>query len=215
MNRILSTDSPIFRFLTAFADLMAVNLLMILFSLPMITAGAAIVAGCRVTRDVMNDQACHIVQSFWKAFRENWKQATVVWIGNVLVVVGLIWNIYLFQGLFDAESYRYAVITLLLLLAFTVGFCGYSYFLISRYENRIDMHLKNAMALFFHYLPRSVAMVLLNGFPFALFLLSPFVFLQTFVVWVGFGFALILYLDNLMMKRVFRELEGTKALKEG
>ena len=55
MNRIMNVDSPVMRFLSSFADLIVVNLLLILCSLPIITAGAAVTAALRVTRDIMND----------------------------------------------------------------------------------------------------------------------------------------------------------------
>ena len=208
MNRLFSHDSPIMRALTLFADLVIVNLVTIVFSIPVVTAGAAITAACRVTRQLMNGEGSHLIRSFWAVFRENWKQATVVWVVVLLVVLGLGYDVYLFQGLFDEQNYRYAVGLLVVLLFLTVGIAVYLFFLISRYENTLVIHLKNAFALFFHYLPKTIGMTLLNALPFVLFVFSPYLFLQTFVIWVGFGFASILYVDNLLMRPVFRELEN-------
>ena len=59
-----------------------------------------------------------------------------------------------------------------------------------------------------NYLPLSVLLAGLNAIPAVLFLFSPRIFLETFVVWAGFGFALILLLDNLMLKRIFSILEN-------
>ena len=107
MNRLFSQESPIIRFLNAFADLVAVNLLMILFSLPVVTLGAAVTAGCRVTRDIANDTVSKIFPSFWGAFRDNFRQATLFWIAHLAVLLGLSYNFYLFQFLLD-ESHLIA-----------------------------------------------------------------------------------------------------------
>lgn len=195
------------RGLTLFANLVIVNLITIVFSVPVVTAGASITAACRVTRQLMNGEEGHLIRSFWAAFRENWKQATVVWVADLLVIWGLMYDFYLFQAFFDEQSYKYAVGLLVILLFLVVGISVYLFFLISRYENLMACHVKNAFALFFHYLPKTIGLTLLNALPFVLFVLSPYIFLQTFVIWAGFGFALILYLDNKLMRPVFQELE--------
>lgn len=206
MERIMGVDSPVMRFLSSFANLIAVNLLMILFSLPLVTAGAAAAAGLRVTRDIMNDEASHILRSFWNAFRDNFAQATLVWIPHALVILGLSYNFYLFQLLMDDTHYRKALVLLAVLLVVVVGAGVYLYMLIETFQNKITEHLKNALAMFFHYLPISVLLACLNALPVVLFVLSPYLFLQTFVVWAGFGFALICLLDNLMLKSAFSKL---------
>ena len=206
MNRIMNVDSPVMRFLSSFADLIVVNRLLILFSLPIITAGAAVTAALRVTRDIMNDEASHMVRSFWNAFRENFRQATAVWIPQAIVLLGLCYNFYLFQFLLDDGNYRKSLVLLVVLLVVVVGAGVYLYMLIESFHNTLGEHLKNALAMFFHYLPISVMLACLNAVPAVLFVLSPYLFLQTFVLWAGFGFALICLLDNLMLRSAFQKL---------
>ena len=100
------------------------------------------------------------------------------------------------------------LVLLILALVAAVGIGVYGYLLISRYRNGLAEHLKNATLLFLNYLPLSVLLAGLNAIPAVLFVFSPRIFLETFVAWVGFGFALILLLDNLMLKRVFAILEN-------
>ncbi len=206
MNRLFSQESPIMRFLTAFSNLIGVNLLLILFSIPVVTAGAAFTAALRVTRDIMEDEASHLVRSFWKAFRENFRQATAVWIPHCVILLGLAYDIYLFQFLLDDAGYRKMLALLAALLAVMTGAGVYLYMLISRFENGVAAHVRNALAMFFHYFPLSVLLACLNALPVVLFVISPYLFLQTFVVWAGFGFALICLLDNLMLRSAFAAL---------
>lgn len=206
MGRLMGAESPVMRFLSSFANLVGVNLLIILFSVPLVTVGAAAAAGLRVTRDIMNGEESHIIRSFWNAFRENFTQATLVWIPQAVVIAGLCANFYLFQFLMDDAHYRRAIVLLVVLLVVVVGVGVYLYMLVETFRNKLMEHLKNALALFFHYLPISVPLACLNALPAVLFVLSPYLFLQTFVIWAGFGFALICLLDNLMLKSVFTKL---------
>lgn len=213
MNRLFSQESPIMRFLNAFADLAAVNLLMILFSLPVVTLGAAVTAGCRVTRDIANDSVSKVFPTFFQAFRKNFKQATIFWIPHLAVLLGLSYNFYLFQFLLDDSHYKMALILLIAALVVAVSIGVYAYMLISRYENSLARHLKNATLLFLNYLPLSILLAGLNAIPAVLFVFSPRIFLETFVAWTCFGFALILLLDNLMLKRIFSILENPPKTK--
>lgn len=206
MNRIFNVDSPVMRFLSSFADLILVNILLILFSVPVVTAGAAFTAALRVTRDIMDDCASHLIRSFWDAFRENFKKATIVWIPHGIILTGLAMDFYSFQFLLDESGYKKAVVLLTVLLVIMVGAGVYLYMLISRFENSVFAHVKNALAMFFHYFLLSIPLACLNAVPVVLFVVSPFLFIQTFVLWAGFGFALICLLDNLMLKSAFAEL---------
>lgn len=207
MNRLFQENSPVIRFLTGFADLIGVNLLLIVFSIPIVTMGAAITAALRVTRDIAKDEAAHIFRTFWRAFRGNFRQATIVWIPYAVLLVGLGWDIYLFQFLLDESAYQKMLILLIVLLVMTVGTGVYLFMLISRFENTVMQQVKNALAMFFHYLPLSILLACLNGIPAVLFVVSPYLFLQTFVVWAGFGFALICMLNNIILKSAFSVLE--------
>ena len=96
----------------------------------------------------MEDQAAHIIRTFWNAFRDNFKTSTLVWIPHSIILLGLSYNIYLFQFLLDESGYQKAVILLAVLLVVMVGAGVYLYMLIARFENTAIDHVKNALALF-------------------------------------------------------------------
>ncbi len=202
MSRLLSPESRVMRFLYAFADLAAVNLMLLLASVPVVTAGAAMAAGFSATRRIAEDSLAHPFRTFWGAFRENFRQATALWIPCLLVLVGLVWDVWLFQSLLDERAYRRGLVMLAALIVLTITVWVYLLMLITGFQNRTSAHVKNAVALSFRYLPLSVLLAGLNGFPFLLALVSPYLFLQTGAIWIGFGFALILLLDNLMLKKL-------------
>ena len=85
MSRPFSSESPLFSKLNTLADLVLLNLLTILCSLPVVTAGASITA-LYYTMYKLRNQEAKLYRAFFKAFKENFKQATIIWL--VLLVIG-------------------------------------------------------------------------------------------------------------------------------
>lgn len=71
--KFFSVDSPLYRFLSKLLDVIRLNFLWILFSIPLVTIGASTVAALSVALKMADDEEGYIGRSFLKAFRENWK----------------------------------------------------------------------------------------------------------------------------------------------
>ena len=77
MGRIFSLDSPLFSFLNKVADLILLNILTMICCLPIITIGASMTALHYVVLKMVRDEESYIVRSYFKSFRQNFKQATI------------------------------------------------------------------------------------------------------------------------------------------
>ena len=88
MGRFFNLDSPLMTFLSKMADLMILNLLTLLCCLPIITAGDAMTALYYMTIKMVKNEECYIVKGYFKSFKENFKQATIIWL--IALVVGII-----------------------------------------------------------------------------------------------------------------------------
>ena len=87
MGRFFNLDSPVMVALTKMADLIIVNLLAFFCCLPIITVGASMTALHYVVLKIVRDEECYIVKSFFKSFKENFRQATVIWLIEVLLII--------------------------------------------------------------------------------------------------------------------------------
>jgi len=86
----LSIDSPIMRFLGKIADLMIVNVLTIICSIPIFTIGPALTAAHYVCLKIVRKEEGYVIKNYFKAFKENFKQATVIWlILLAIIIIGL------------------------------------------------------------------------------------------------------------------------------
>ena len=73
--------SRIFGFL---GQLVALNLLWIICSIPVITAGASTTALFYCTLKIHKDGDCRAFKDFFKSFKQNFKQSTLVWLLMIL-----------------------------------------------------------------------------------------------------------------------------------
>ena len=89
MNQVFSPDSPVISFLGKIADLIIINLLVIICSLPIFTIGASWTAMYYVTVKMVKNEESYVTKDFFKSFKQNFRQATVIWLINLIVLLVL------------------------------------------------------------------------------------------------------------------------------
>ena len=83
-------DSPIMRFLSAITDLIILNMLCLVCCIPIVTIGPALAAKYDVAMRIVRFEEPAVFKPFFKAFKENFKQAFIVWmflLGAVLLLM--------------------------------------------------------------------------------------------------------------------------------
>ena len=209
MKNLFRWDNPLIQLLTALADVILTNLLCLICCLPVVTAGASIAATYKVMLNLSQDTGGGIWNTFFTAFRENFKQATAVWLITLLVGASLVCDYILVQLYFQGGLHTALLIVVAVLTFLALAILAYLYPLMIRYQNTLREHLHNAMIRCIYKFPKTILMVVLHALPFALALLLPTAFLYTILFWVLMGFALIPLADVIILKPVFEELENT------
>ena len=69
-------------------DLILLNILWLLCSVPFITIGASTTALYSVTLKMAANEEGYIIRGFWDAFKKSFKQSTLVWL--ILLAVGAV-----------------------------------------------------------------------------------------------------------------------------
>ena len=207
MHNLFNYENPFIQFLVRVGDLMILNVLFILCSLPVVTLGASLTALHRVTQNMLFEQEEPLIKAFFRAFRQNFKQSTLVWLVELVVIVSLVCDVLLVMAYFDGGLAKAMYILVAVLAILVAG--GFSYLmpLIARYENGMRQQVNNAVVLAIIKLPKTLLLMLLNLLPVILLLISVPVFVQTLIFWVIVGFAFVSFLTSSILKPVFRELE--------
>jgi len=208
MKDLLNPEGVFFQFLSRVGDLIILNFLFMVCCIPVVTIGAAQAALYKVVMDMHYDQEAGMFKGFFKAFRENFKQSTVVWIMELIILVSLACDAFLVFNFFPGSKVMYVLLAVLAFLVLCV--CAHMIPLLIRYQNDLRQHLSNAMVLAVIRLPRTVAMVVMSALPLIVLVLDINVFLQTLVFWLFIGFAFIAYMNMFLYKGIYGKLEAGK-----
>ena len=79
MSGLFSTEGKFYGALSLAADLVIVNVMMLVAMLPVVTGGAALRAATVVITQLLNNEAGTPVRTFLREFTRKWKASTVWW----------------------------------------------------------------------------------------------------------------------------------------
>lgn len=200
-------DSPVAAVLSQIWDLAVLNILWLLCSLPAVTVGVSTAAMHRVVQGMLRKEEQSIPAVFFRAFRQNFRQATGLWLILLAAVAVLSGDLYFmahwrFFGKIVLQSF------FLMLLLLCIFVSQYLFPLLAEFQNNSRSMLKNALLMSVRHLPQTVGMFLLRLVPLLLFLFYTEIFLCGFLFWIFLGFALIAYVDELLLSRIFRTCAG-------
>ncbi|MFR0909658.1 YesL family protein [Eubacterium sp.] len=198
-------DSKFYEVVSKIADLVVLNLLFVLFSLPIITMGASTTALYGVTKKMAENREGYIFRNFFQLFKENFRQSTVMWI--ILLVAAMIPTV----DLYIINSLEKTVITtalkgLMLVTALTVLLVFlYAMALQSTFENTIKNTLKNAFLMGIGYFPWTLLILLITLLPIILIVLLGKTAGSVVYVMLFVGFAVLAYLNSYIFNHIFKK----------
>ncbi len=194
-------DSRFFAFVNRLVDVFVLNLLWLAFSLPLVTIGAATAAAHAVTLKMVDEEEGYVARGFIRAFRENFRKATVLWLleAAALYALWIDWQI----AVKSPDPPLFALIAGILIAAVTLVVSLYAYPLLARYENSLAGTVRNALRIAFRFPGRTVALLALLGFEVALFSWN----VPMLVIGVLVGPLIAIYTVSGAAKGIFRKLE--------
>jgi len=215
MDRIFNLDNPFFSFMGKIADLMLLNILFIVCSIPIVTIGASWTALNYVCLKMKEQEEGYIIRKFFKSFKENFRQSTLMWLIYLalIIVLGLelvtFWNAE--QTLFRISRMMVYIGIVMWILMFFMSFA-----LQSRFYNTIMGTLRNSVLLIFANAPRVIAMLgiligvlyLLTAFP------NDYVRSYTLLYVILLGFAVQGFVNATMLQPVFKKLMPEEEAEE-
>ena len=151
MDPIFDPNGKIIDLLWKPIHIMFLNLLWVLFSLPIVTIGASTTAMYSVMIKMKNGLEGKIFFDFWDAFRENFRQATIIWLiilfSAFVFTTDIVYflNMGGFAGTFFAMIFFGLDVALLLMTM-------YVFPLQAIFDNKIITTVKSALFLSFRHL---------------------------------------------------------------
>ncbi|MCM1523063.1 MAG: DUF624 domain-containing protein [Ruminococcus sp.] len=202
MAGFFSPDSKLYRFMCRLTDIVKLNLLWLLFSLPAVTAGISTIAAYTVTLHMAEDTEGRVAHEFIKAFKSNWKQGLPM----TFISIICLWAVYLDFELFrvaEKNAMLFLVIGIIAAYVFVFSLL-YVYPLLARYENTVLNCLKNSFRISMKYFMRSLLLVVIIALEIAVIMWN---YTTIFVGLLMGPVCIMLTVSGFAMK-IFRELDG-------
>lgn len=202
MGKIFDIDSPIMRFMAKVADLMILNILVIISCIPIVTAGAGFTAMHYVLLKMARKEEGYIVKGFFKSFKENLKQATIIWLIVLAFVVVFVGDL-LIINYSAVEIPRALVVTLMAVAIIVFMIICYVFPVLARFENTVVNTIKNAFFMAILNFPKTILMVVLYVAP----LLIGYFIVAAVPLVVLFGFSAPAYVAAILYSGIFKKFE--------
>ena len=201
MDKLFDLDNPIMQALSKIADLMILNVLVLVSSLPIITIGAA-QTGLYYAIGRRNNQTGHIWKDYWGAFRSNFKQATLLWLiflgSGALGAAVILLHSYAQTSISGVALIILSAVSLLWLGALTWVFP-----LQSKFQNTLINTFRNAIRCTVIEFPKTIIMIVLTILPLVLYFGIPTAFAVFCPVLLIVWFSCVASINLSLMKKVF------------
>jgi len=209
MASIFAPDSTLMRFLTRIADLMILNVLFLVTSLPLVTLPASLTALCFVSLRIATDEDRTITGDYFRSFRQNFRQAT--FIGLLMAVVGAAlaaWYLVVTQ-LVTGGVLQFVLLAVWYVLVFLAAMWAlYVFPYLAKFEGTTREVLHNARLMSFRHPLAPLIVIVLSALAAVVTIFSP----QATgygLLWLLIGFAALAYLGALLYARVFERYAPT------
>lgn len=203
MKLVLNPNNKFFTFMTKVADLIILNLLFLLCSLPIFTIGAALSSMYSVTMKQAKGDEPSVIKEFFKAMTVNFKSSTIIWVINLLVFMVIYFDLYFVEGILHSSLGDFLRISFLTLSLILFIISSYTFPMVAKFYNSTGNYLKNSFLMALKDLPYTFLIVFINLIPLAAFLIGSFILGFSIYLYLLIGFALSAYINSFAFNKIF------------
>lgn len=201
-------DSPVMNFLNKLTNLVILNLCFLFSCIPIVTIGAALTALYSVNLRMVKGEESYVFRSYWKAFKNNFRQATVCWAVMAFLFAILAADVYairLLEGgvriLFQTSAIIFSILYVILFL--------YVFPYIGWFDDRLKICFKNAFLIGGSNIAYTITILLVTAAVVLCSVYNAEIMLRVLILWILFGAALLNYIQSFFMRRVFMKYESS------
>lgn len=195
----LNINSPFFQFMNTLAEYILLNFLWLICCIPIVTIGASTTALYYVTMQTAREEHGYIAKGFFRSFKENFKQSTIIWLIMFFIGAILTFNVsFWFTMKSTIGNILGTLVSVALLLYIFTLF--YVFPLLSRFNNTVKQTMKNALFISLQNLKQTLIITVVNVIIVLVIYLLPI----SAIFFVLFGFAFFAYLNSFQFVKVFK-----------
>ena len=211
-SSFFSSTNPAMRFLTNLCNLMLVNLLFIITSIPLITIGASLCGLYKVVAEIRNGEEVFLLKDYFRAFGSNFKNATLLWVPILLIDIFLIYELYILNNILPSEYLilQYPIIIVLFVSLFLIV---WAFPLMANYENTLKNTVTNAVRVGLGSLPTTIFVLFIHALIIGILYYGQYSSVVLFSILSFFGIALTALICYVFIDHALDQL-GVKPKEE-
>lgn len=204
LGGIFSIDSKFSQVMSRLFDLMILNLIFIIMCIPIITIGANITAMYYVTIKMVRNEDSYTFKSYFKSFKENFRQSTIIWLILLFAGIFLVSDIYLVNNVMTGAITNIKYVFFFLLMVYFFIFL-YVFPSQSRFYNTIKHTFLNSLLFSIRHLPYTILMLAVIVGPFFVCLYSAGTIFSFYIMFLFlFGFSATAYVNSIFFNKIFK-----------
>lgn len=205
MKNLFSPEGTLFRIVERLTNLVVLNLLYLLFCIPIFTIGPATAALHYVTLKYAANEEDRVWAPFMHSFKQNFKQGIIVGFLTTVVGVFLAFDLYWIYQMVNAGQAFDKVVLVLVSLACIIYLMmtAYIYPLLARYDNSLKQMFRTALILAIRHLPATICLAIISAAPIVLLMYTPTTFMLVLTFYFFIGYAAIALLHDKLIHRIF------------
>lgn len=200
VNQIFQYDGPVMKAMQKLSELLILNVIWLLLSVPVVTIGASTAALYKVELNAIEKKG-QPIRDFWKYFRSNFRQATMIWVILLLFGLFLLFDWYF---LFRIEASLVRMTGCILMAAVSLVYIFVLTFVFplqANFENKILGTLKNAFLVSFSNPLGSIVLAAFSAIPVLLI-----VFTSTGLYWLIVDVSAVVSVNAVIFDKIFNVL---------
>ncbi len=200
--KFFDLDSPLMQVLNKVADLLWLNILTLICCIPIVTAGASLTAMNYMALKIVRNEECYITKGFFKSFKQNFRQATAIWLLFLLAVLVLAGDFYIVKN--SGIEFNIVIKVVIGIVALILTFTWMFVFpVLAKFDNTVIRTIKNAFVMSILQFPKTLLMIVIYALPIVIGILVP----QAFPICFLFGLSAPAYVSALLYNKFFKKLE--------
>lgn len=154
----------VFGFFTKVANILYLSILWFITSIPIVTIGASTTAYCYVLDKIIWDKEGYVTKNFFKAFKNNFKSSTKVWLILILPILlfsnnfAYMWKMACEQG----GMYTFMLPTYGVLLLLLWGVLIYVFPYMAKFDNTALNTIKNSFLMSGRHMGFTIIMMIID-----------------------------------------------------
>ncbi len=199
----MNPDSRIMSFLAKLGDMFILNVLYLVCCIPIITIGAATTALYYNTLKMAENRESYVWREFLRTFKENFKQATIIWM--IILVIGavLVGDFLVMGGIGSQALASVTAIVVIVVGVFLILTAVYVFPVLARFDNSVLNIMKYALLMAIRHLPSTVVILAIHSVPLLLAFASLEAFIRGLLPVLLFTVSILAYFESKLFSRIF------------